>query len=84
LTSSKAFKYEGLQTWLNKAETSKVVSRIEYALLLDSISSEKTLNLATFNEDTNKDAVENALRVKTKIKTSYLFSFSIDSRRHIT
>jgi len=60
LTSSRTFNYEGFETWLNKAENSRIVNRIEYALFLDSLAGRNTLNLNVYNsnQETNTNLPE--------------------------
>ena len=63
LTSSKSFNYEGFQTWVSKAENSRIVSKIEYAIFLDSLASSNDLNLQIYNADKDTGSLHESLKV---------------------
>jgi len=51
LTGSRTYDYEGLNIWMSRPENSKVVSRIETAIFLDSLGSNDTLNVNLYNTE---------------------------------
>ena len=64
LTSSRNFNYEGLGAWLQKAENSRIVNKIEFAIFLDSLAERDNLNLQLVNVDqSNNEAINNVLKV---------------------
>lgn len=71
LTSSKSFGYEGFQTWASKAENSRVVSRIEYAIMLDSLASSNDLTLQIYNADKDTGSLHEALKKLSEMSLHY-------------
>jgi len=71
LTSSKSFGYEGFQTWVNKAENSRVVGRIEYAIFLDSLASSNDLNLQIYNPEKDTGSLHEGLKKLSEMAVHY-------------
>lgn len=53
LTSAKSFNYEGLNIWLTKAENLRIVNKIEFALVLENLSTSKDFQVSIHNVDEN-------------------------------
>lgn len=64
LTGGKHGGFEGLQTWLTKAESSKVVSKIDYAILLDDLSSNDLVFQLHNLDETSQERVSQFAHVR--------------------
>lgn len=72
MTSSRNFRYEGLEAWLQKAENSRIVNKIEFAIFLDSLAERDNLNLQLVNVDqNNNEAINTVLKSLQQISKTY-------------
>lgn len=57
---------------MQKAENSRIVNKIEYAIFLDSLAERDNLNLQLVNVDqNNNEAINTVLKVLEKLNFSY-------------
>ena len=71
MTSSRTFNYEGLEIWLQKAENSRIVNKIEFAVFLDSLAQRDSLNLQLINADQTSDNLSNILKSLQQVSKTY-------------